>query len=164
MPTRQAVGPVRPFRGRECLWLFGKLVAHLDKTKSLTRALTDGLNRPQVSELLRASEKALAKRFGVNLSHHRPFHGKSNIRLSKIVNAVKEHQRLPATAVLIGFSGHWSVVQSVSKTGFRLLDSAGYDRLAFNDLVVGLPKDTDETHWIPPSWVYLLKYKGDAKS
>ena len=163
--TRQAVGPVRPFRGKECLWLFGKLVAHLDRTKRLTRALTDGLNRRQVGKLLDASEKALAKRFGVSLSHKRPFHGKSSIRLSKIINAVKGHQRLPATAVLIGFSGHWSVVQSVSKTGFRLLDSAGYDRLAFNDVVVGVPKDPDKTHWIfPPTRIYLLQCKDRAKS
>ena len=94
--VRQAAGPVRPFRGKECFWLFGELVAYLDQTKSLRRALTDGLTRPHVSNLLRASDKALAKRFGVSLRYVRPFHGKSKIRLSKIINAVKAHQRLPA--------------------------------------------------------------------
>jgi hypothetical protein len=156
--VRQTVGPVRSFHGKDCRWLFGELVAYLGKTESLTRAVTKGLKRPHISKLLQVSEKALANRFGVSLSHENPFRDNSNIRLSKIINVVKSHQRLPATAVLIGFSGHWSVVQSVSTTGFRLLDSAGVGRLAFNDVIIGIPKDPNETHWILPSWVYLLKY------
>ena len=46
--VRHSVGPVRPFRGTECVWLFGELVAYLDRTKNLTNAIINGLTRPYV--------------------------------------------------------------------------------------------------------------------
>ena len=160
--VRHTLGPCAPFRGRDCLWLFGQLVERLNKEKLLARSLVRGMTARQVSLLLHESRGLVAARYGVTFDVVRP-----RVRVRRVPQLKRFVRRAlarPGTAVLMRFTDHWSVVRRVTPVSLRLLDSAGYHRVRDDDLLLGRPRrpaDRDKDY-VVTSTIYLLRYRPGA--
>ena len=156
--VRKAAKDVQPIHGKDCIWLFNKLVATFDD-KAFRIAVTDGLGQREVSRLLAVTNELVQRRFKANLSYQRPFWGKPDIGLKGLRRLVAAQQQERATAMLVGFSEHWSVIDSMTRSGLRLLDSSNYGRLRFDKLAVTTQTYVAKRHCLQPSCVWLLRYQ-----
>lgn len=162
--VRKAAKDIQPIRGKDCIWLFNRLIAMLDKEKNTLRcAVTDGLTQRDLSRVLAATNELVQKRFKATLSYHRPFWHKPNVGLKTLCRLVAAHEREPATAVLVGFSEHWSVIDSMTRSGLKLLDSSNYGRLRFDKIVVTYQTHVAKRHCLQPSCVWLLRYSAQVE-
>jgi len=158
--VRHTLGPCAPFRGRDCLWLFGALVERLDKKKLLARALVRGMTSRQVSLLLRESRSLVAARHGFTFDVVRPL-ARARVRRVPQLERFVRRSLGPGTVVLMRFTDHWSVVRYATRTSLRLLDSAGYRRVRYDELLLRRPRrpaDRDKDY-VLPAVIYLLRYR-----
>jgi hypothetical protein len=157
--VRKAAKDVQPIRDEDCIWLFNRLIATLDDQKdTLRHAVIDGLTQRDVGRLLAATNELVQKRFKATLSYQRPFWRKRNVGVKSLCRLLAFHEQEPATALLVGFSEHWSVIDSITRSGLRLLDSSNYGRLPFNKLAVTYQTHLAKRHCLQPSCVWLLRY------
>jgi hypothetical protein len=155
--VRYAVAPLRPLRRKDSRRLFCDLIGQLAQTRGLRDSIVEGNGSNDISRLLRVTAGALRNWYRVRLNYHRPFHGRTKISRRILIDTAASHLEKPGTAVLIGFSWHWTVVRKVSRKGFRLIDSAYITQIRFDQIVIGLgSRRVAGKYRVSPSWVYLI--------
>jgi len=148
----------------DCVWFFTELIKTLDANDSLRRAVIDGLSSRDLSQLLGATNELLQRRFKASLTYHRPFWGRPNIGLKGLRQLICAQEQETATAMLVAFSDHWSVIDSMTRSGLRLVDSSNDRPLRFDKLVVTSRSYIPNKDCLQPSSVWLLRYQAFTKS
>ena len=109
----------------KCGRLFKKGILHLESSKRLIRALTQGICKETISELI----KEIAPR---NIKFETPF-SRNNLTVDQIWNDYSSFLEKENRAILVCIRGkelnHWTVIKSITQKQMQLYDSAGYSKL-----------------------------------
>jgi len=140
-------GPDRE-RSRE---VFEDIIGYLDRSKNLSRIITEGLCINSLGEILNNVES-------IDLDRSMPFRGRSDCGLDEFWTAMQEFLSEPNRAVLMGMSGeyeHWTVVTKITDKRVTFLDSDGISHFNRANCTTKSPT-AQRRHQILPTHSYFL--------
>lgn len=142
--------------------LFGRLIEQLVRRRRDSRIVVDGVDRAQMSVLLRTADEWLREHRSVRLSFKRPLK-RQRARKSAVLREIARHLGDPGTAAIIAGNApwrHWSVATKVTPACLILFDSEG-DRYIFIDR--GPRKLTFHAGLIHPPDLHLVTLTTDSR-
>ncbi|MCX5831369.1 MAG: hypothetical protein NT140_05710 [Deltaproteobacteria bacterium] len=115
---------VKNISEEESMQLFKKCLTHVERKKSLSHVITDGISRTELMSILKdivTADYPIISKF--------PFRGVRNIGVQDFFGEIRAFLNEKGTrAVIVGFDcrdwDHWTVVKSVSPKRVTLFDSA----------------------------------------
>jgi hypothetical protein len=138
----------------DCEELFKEILVYLDREKSLSRILTEGLNINVLGEILKNIKS-------LNFNRAMPFKGSPETSLSDFWEGIQEFLTQPNRAVLLGMAGqydHWSIIKSISDKRINFCDSDGIKYFNRSACTTQEP-DKKRKHQIMPTHTYFLSLK-----
>jgi hypothetical protein len=122
--------PVRRFDDRQADQLFDGLSGRVLRSGRLS-TFDPSLSAAVLASLLRWTDQHLRHQV-IRLIWSKPFHKRKTVDIATVARCFRRHLEAPHTAVIVGYTDHWSVITSASPKRFRLADSSGDLWLATN--------------------------------